>query len=83
MSKSLVMDYDLSESNFVKTFTKEDSSSVFSLIGIILVLVLTIQYIIKATKTCTLLPYTEHGQLLPHILALKAPIFVLYPLFPE
>lgn len=56
MSKSLIIDYDLSSANFVKTFTLKDPPIVFSLIGITLVLILTINFILKAVRNCTKLP---------------------------
>lgn len=83
MSHSIVLDYDLSNPQFYASFYEGKLSLYQSAFGIIIILLLTINYIIKGTVTYPNAAISEYAQILPHFLALKAPPFIIYPLYPE
>lgn len=83
MSHSLVMDYDLSQPEFYTSVYQQQFSLFQSAIGIVIIAIFTINYVIRAIVTCPGEAISEYGQILPHLSALKAPIFIIYPLFPE
>lgn len=83
MSHSLVLDYDLTHPEFYSSLYSANFTYFQSACGIIMILVLLVNYIVRAVVTCPREAVSEYAQMLPHFGALKAPIFVIYPLFPE
>lgn len=82
MSHSLVLDYDLAHPEFYTSIYTAKFTYFQSAIGIVMVIVILINYIVRAVVTCPREAVSEYGQILPHFGALKAPIFIIYPLFP-
>lgn len=83
MSHSMVLDYDLSSPQFYASFYQGKLTLSQNAFGIIITLLLTLNYIIRATVTYPNAPISDNGQILPHILALKTPPFIIFPLYPE
>ena len=86
MPSTFLSDYKLSEPEFYQSLisnSEENSLSIyFSIFGISVITILTMNYLLKACLTVKNVSYQQYGQIIPHLLALKAPIFIIYPLFP-
>jgi hypothetical protein len=83
MAHSLVLDYNLANPEFYVSIYSKSFNYVQSIAGILLIAILFINYTVKSIITCPNEALTEYAQILPHLSALKAPIFIIYPLFPE
>lgn len=83
ISHSLVMDYDLNQPEFYTSLYTTQFNLYHSAFGIVFLFILIINYIVRAVVTCPGQPISEHAQIFAHFLAFKAPIFIIYPLFPE
>lgn len=53
----------------------------YSLFGYVIVAVLALKYLVKAT--CTVPGSPEMGDILPQVMSLKAPAFFIYPSYME
>lgn len=83
MSRSLTISYDLSNSEFSQSISRNKIHALYTIFGSLMIVLLMINNIVRAVVTCPNLPVSEYGQIIPHVLALKAAPFVIYPLFAE
>lgn len=80
-SGDLRLDYSLDKPEFVATVVKSVNNYWYHLFGVIVVCVLFLSYLMKAS--CTVPTSEDQGQIIPHILALKAGVLILYPTYIE
>ena len=80
-SGSLQLSYSLDKPEFVATVVKGVNTYVYHLFGIIIICILFIGYLIKAT--CTVPRSQDLGQVTPHILAMKCGALILFPTYVE
>lgn len=80
LPKDLIMNYDISSPEFVMSYANSTSAfTYYSVFGYVITCLLIIKYIIKAAWSVPSSP--EMGDLIPQVLALKAPAFMIYPSF--
>ena len=80
-SGSLQLSYSLDKPEFVASVVKGVNNYFYHLFGIIVIFVLFIGYLIKAT--CTVPKSHDLGQVTPHIFAMKCGALILFPTYVE
>lgn len=80
LPKDLVMGYDIGAPEFVMSYANSASRFMFySLFGYVVTSLLLIKYLFKAIYSVPGSP--EMGDIIPQVLALKSPAFIIYPSF--
>ena len=80
-TSDLTISYSLNKPEFVASVVKGINNYVYHLFGILIICVLFIGYLIKAT--CTVPKSPDLGQVTPHILAMKCGALILFPTYVE
>ena len=79
------MEYEVDSSEFAMSYAKAEGDfskyRIFSLVGITFCTLFFIQYVIKSM--CTVPKSKEMGDILPHLMALKAPGLLVFPSYME
>ena len=74
------MDYPIDSPEFVMSYAQQQNTfPEYSIFGIIITVLVLINYIVKALWTVPSSP--EIGQIMPHIFALKMPALIIFPTF--
>ena len=83
MNINLKVSYDLCNPESAASLQSQRISILYSLFGILVILTLLVNYLIKALYTCPNEAVSEYAHIFPHVLALKAAPFVVYPVYAE
>ena len=76
---SLDLDYSLDKPEFIKTVVSGLNNYQYHIFGIVIICILFVKYLVKALYSVP--RSADMGQIIPHILALKSGVLILYPTY--
>jgi len=80
LPKDLIMDYDIDSPEFVMSYANTDPNlPLYSIFGYVVTVLFICKYLVKALWSVPASP--EMGEIIPQVLALKAPAFMIYPTY--